>query len=62
MKSHRPWQPHMSGPPQLFNPYTPPTGRDMTLDHFNIVEEEEESDSSDDPATDQAAAAAAKKA
>lgn len=39
MKSHRPWQPHMSNNP-LFNPYTP-AGQPTTLDHFDLIEEEE---------------------
>jgi hypothetical protein len=38
MKTHRPWQPHMSNTP-LFNPYTP-AGHATTLDHFDMVEEE----------------------
>lgn len=33
MKTHRPWQPHMSNTP-LFNPYTP-AGHATTLDHFD---------------------------
>jgi hypothetical protein len=41
MKTHRPWQPHMSNTP-LFNPYSPVTGRSTTLDHFDLIEEEEE--------------------
>jgi hypothetical protein len=38
MKTHRPWQPHLSNTP-LFNPYAP-TGHATTLDHFDLVEEE----------------------
>jgi hypothetical protein len=41
MKTHRPWQPHMSSTP-LFNPYVPTTGHSTTLDHFDLVEEEGE--------------------
>jgi hypothetical protein len=40
MKTHRPWQPHMGSAP-LFNPYVPPTGRDMMLDHVDLAEEQE---------------------
>ena len=42
MKTHRPWQPHMSNSP-LFNPYTP-AGHATTLDHFDLVEEEAQAD------------------
>jgi hypothetical protein len=38
MKTHRPWQPHMSNSP-LFNPFSP-AGRATTLDHFDLIEEE----------------------
>ena len=38
MRTHRPWQPHMSNMP-LFNPYAP-AGRSTTLDHFDLIEEE----------------------
>ena len=44
MKTHRPWQPHLSSSP-LFNPFTPTT----TLDHYDLVEEEEETDESSAP-------------
>lgn len=37
MKSHRPWQPHMSSSP-LFNPNSP-FGKATTLDHFDLIEE-----------------------
>ena len=40
MKTHRPWQPHMSNTP-LFNPYTPASGN-TTLDHYDLIEEEQE--------------------
>jgi hypothetical protein len=53
MKTHRPWQPHMSSTP-LFNPYASPTGRGTTLDRFGLVEEEEV-ESSGEQSTDQAA-------
>jgi hypothetical protein len=38
MKTHRPWQPHMSDSP-LFNPFSP-AGRATILDHFDLIEEE----------------------
>ncbi len=38
MKTHRPWQPHMSNTP-LFNPYAP-AGHATTLAHFDLVEED----------------------
>jgi hypothetical protein len=41
MKTHRPWQPHVSNDP-LFNPFVPPTERTVTLEHIEIAEEEEE--------------------
>jgi hypothetical protein len=44
MKTHRPWQPHMSNMP-LFNPFTP-AGQSTTLDHFDLIEEEGENDES----------------
>jgi hypothetical protein len=40
MKTHRPWQPHMSSSP-LFNPYHP-AYRATTLDHFDLIEEEKD--------------------
>ncbi len=49
MKSHRPWQPHMSGTP-LFNPYAPATDRTVTFDHFDLVEEQEEPESGEESA------------
>jgi hypothetical protein len=52
MKTHRPWQPHMSSTP-LFNPYTP-AGRATTLDHFDLVEEEADAETSDEPPEEQA--------
>jgi hypothetical protein len=39
MKTHRPWQPHMSNTP-LFNPYTPATGQPLTFDPVEILDEE----------------------
>jgi hypothetical protein len=52
MKTHRPWQPHMSTPP-LFNPFTP--SNQTTLDHYDLVEEEEpEETAPEDLAADQA--------
>jgi hypothetical protein len=53
MKTHRPWQPHMSTPP-LFNPFTP-SGH-TTLDQYDMVEEEEtdETTAPEDLAVDQA--------
>jgi hypothetical protein len=53
MNKHRPWQPHMSGTP-LFNPYTPVTGRDTTLDHLDIVEDEPEDAAAEGPSADTA--------
>jgi hypothetical protein len=54
MKMHRPWQPHMSSTP-LFNPYSPPTARDATLDHFDLAEEgEQEAEASGEQSVDQA--------
>jgi hypothetical protein len=55
MKSHRPWQPHMSNNP-LFNPYTP-AGHPTTLNHFDLVEDEEleeEGETPDELSADQA--------
>jgi hypothetical protein len=52
MKTHRPWQPHMSNTP-LFNPYTP-AGHTTTLDHFDLVEEEEEAQTPDEQSADEA--------
>jgi hypothetical protein len=49
MKSHRPWQPHMSGAP-LFNPYAPATDRTVMSDHFDLVEEQEELESGEESA------------
>jgi hypothetical protein len=43
MKTHRPWQPHVSAPP-LFGPFIPSTL--TTLDHYDMVGEEEELDES----------------
>jgi hypothetical protein len=45
MKTHRPWQPHMSNPP-LFNPYAPITERASTLDHIEFIEDEAETGTS----------------
>ena len=42
MRTHRPWQPHMSNTP-LFNPYTP-AGQSTILDHFDLIEEEGDSE------------------
>jgi hypothetical protein len=53
MKSHRPWQPHMSGAP-LFNPYTPTTDRNVTFEHFDLTEEQEEPESSGEDSAEQA--------
>ena len=52
MKTHRPWQPHLSSSP-LFNPFTP--SNTTTLDHYDLVEEEEtdESTSPEDLSADQ---------
>ena len=44
MKTHRPWQPHMSAPP-LFNSF--PSGHTI-LDHYDMVEEEEPDELSDE--------------
>ena len=53
MKTHRPWQPHMSSSP-LFNPYQP-TYRATTLDHFDLIEEEkDETEVSEDESQDEA--------
>ena len=52
MKTHRPWQPHMSHTP-LFNPYTPATGKSTLLDHFDLIEEDQ-SETADEQAEDQA--------
>ena len=53
MKTHRPWQPHVSAPP-LFNPFT--YSSYTTLDHYDMVEEEEvdESTAPEDQLADQA--------
>jgi hypothetical protein len=53
MKTHRPWQPHMSNTP-LFNPYTPVTGRATILDHFDLIEEQDESEIPPGEESDQA--------
>ena len=47
MKTHRPWQPHMSNTP-LFNPYTP-AGHATILDHFDLIEEDAEADEAEAP-------------
>ena len=39
MKTHRPWQPHMSTSP-LFNPFTPSSH--TTLERYDLIEEEAE--------------------
>jgi hypothetical protein len=53
MKTHRPWQPHVSSSP-LFNPYHP-TYRATTLDHFDLIEEEkDETEMSQDELRDEA--------
>ncbi len=53
MKTHRPWQPHMSSTP-LFNPYTP-AGHATTLDRFDLVEEEDvDAETSDELSAEQA--------
>lgn len=52
MRTHRPWQPHLSSSP-LFNPYQP-TYRATTLDHFDLIEEEkDETEVSEDEAEDE---------
>jgi hypothetical protein len=53
MRTHRPWQPHMSTSP-LFNPFTPSIH--TTLDHYDMVEEEETEElaASEELAMDQA--------
>jgi hypothetical protein len=40
MRTHRPWQPHLSNNP-LFNPFAPSTER-VTLDRIEIADEEED--------------------
>lgn len=52
MKTHRPWQPHMSSTP-LFNPYASTTGRGTSLDRFDLAEEEQEAESSGEQSPDQ---------
>jgi hypothetical protein len=47
MKTHRPWQPHLSNTP-LFNPHMP-TGHSTTLDHFDLIDDEMEADESETP-------------
>jgi hypothetical protein len=42
MKTHRPWQPHLSTSP-LFNPFTPSSHSTM-LDHYDLVEEDEQAE------------------
>jgi len=52
MKTHRPWQPHLSTS-ALFNPFT--SSNLTTLDHYDLVEEEEETEETtapEDQATD----------
>lgn len=38
MKTHRPWQPHMSSSP-LFNPFSP-LGKPTPLDHLDLMVDE----------------------
>jgi hypothetical protein len=53
MKTHRPWQPHMSSAP-LFNPFVPSTSRDLAFDHLSVDEEQkDESESSTGQLADQ---------
>lgn len=51
MKTHRPWQPHLSSS-ALFNPFIPSTH--TTLDRYGLIEEEETDEPEDDLSTDQA--------